>query len=260
MGINSNITPSLQHRHVATFCDNISATTWAHKMRNSRSIIAGHLLRILGLRVHATGASPLTPLYIPGEENEIADIISRAFKHGKFFKAHTNLLPYFQQHFPLTQGESWNVFQLPSALISRITSCLRGGQLALASLLRLPTRGKNTGRNGPTLPQPAVSPHPSPTWNHSSATSSSAPLLTRSGKGLLDVNVKCRFKQSRRRWRPYPRPSNWLENPAPSTGMQMKTTTSPLNAWWKDNADKTHPPSHNSRSQSQLPTTATKPI
>ena len=35
----------LQYCHLATFCDNMTTVVWAYKLRNSKSKIAGHLLR-----------------------------------------------------------------------------------------------------------------------------------------------------------------------------------------------------------------------
>ena len=42
----------LQYFHLATLCDNMTTVVWAYKLRNSKSRIAGYLLRLLGLRMH----------------------------------------------------------------------------------------------------------------------------------------------------------------------------------------------------------------
>lgn len=75
----------LKNRHIATFCDNASAVSWAYKLRTSTSPTAGKLLRMLGIRIHACKLSTITPLSIPGADNKMADVSSRAFKEGKFF-------------------------------------------------------------------------------------------------------------------------------------------------------------------------------
>lgn len=80
----------LHHRHVSSFCDNTSAVAWARKMSSSKSVAAARLLRFLALRQRARNASPLTSTYVPGDLNELADVCSRAFKEGKFFRAHNN--------------------------------------------------------------------------------------------------------------------------------------------------------------------------
>ena len=71
-----NLQVNLKYCHVGLFCDNVSAVMWAYKMRTSRSKIAGRLLRLLGIRIHATQASHLMPLHIAGENNEMADVTS----------------------------------------------------------------------------------------------------------------------------------------------------------------------------------------
>ena len=76
----------LAYHHIGTFCDNTSAVSWTHKLRTSKSVIAGRLLCMLGLRIHTRQASSLIPLHIAGENNTMADIVSRAFKTGKFLK------------------------------------------------------------------------------------------------------------------------------------------------------------------------------
>ena len=91
------IAPSLQFKHAAIFCDNVAAVIWALKLRCGCSIASSKLLRFLGMRIHATQASHLTPLSIAGTDNIMADIVSRAFRNGEFFSAQTNLTKYFNQ-------------------------------------------------------------------------------------------------------------------------------------------------------------------
>ena len=138
----------LRHRHVATFCDNTSAVSWAYKLRNSTSLIAGRLLRLLGIRIHASEASSIVPHHICGVNNIMADVVSRAFKNGKFFEASHNLVAYFNKHFPLPKSTSWTEFHLPKELSSPVIACLLGKQQHLASLLRLMKHGKNIGESG----------------------------------------------------------------------------------------------------------------
>ena len=42
----------LKYFHLAIFCDNMTTVVWAYKLQNSKSAIAGYLLRFLGLRMH----------------------------------------------------------------------------------------------------------------------------------------------------------------------------------------------------------------
>jgi hypothetical protein len=38
------VTSTLKHKHIAMYCDNISTVSWAYKMAQSKSVIAGFLL------------------------------------------------------------------------------------------------------------------------------------------------------------------------------------------------------------------------
>ena len=139
----------LTFKHIGMFCDNTSAVAWAYKGGTSRSIPAGRLLRLLSLRQRTRKASSLLPMHIAGENNAMADIPSRAFKNGEYFHAHENLITYFNSHFPLPQNLSWQEFQVSSKMASRVISCLRGIQLPMESLHRLPKLRKSIGNTGP---------------------------------------------------------------------------------------------------------------
>ena len=123
-GLNLN----LKNKHIATYCNNISAVSWAYKLRASTSPMAGRLLHLLGIRTHASQASSLTPLSIPGKDNEMADISSRAFREGKYFHATSDLISYFSSSFPLPQSLSWQQFTIPTNITSRVIACLCGKQ------------------------------------------------------------------------------------------------------------------------------------
>jgi len=104
---------SLFHRYPATFVNNTSAIAWAYKLRNSSSIIAGHLFIISNysftnkkIRTHS---SPYR-----GENNIMVDTVSRALKNGKFFQASTNIVSYFNKSFALQQNTSWDECHIPT--------------------------------------------------------------------------------------------------------------------------------------------------
>ena len=86
--------------------------------------------------MHQTKCSSIVPHHIAGEDNIIADIISHAFKHGKFFELSHDVVSYFNKRFPVVQNESWHEFHVPNDLLSSVTACLRGKLLPMASLLR----------------------------------------------------------------------------------------------------------------------------
>ena len=78
----------------------------AYKLQNSKSAIAGYLLCFLGLWMHNAKCSSIIPHHIAGDDNIMADIISRAFKMGKFFAASNDIVSYFNTCFPLMQNKS----------------------------------------------------------------------------------------------------------------------------------------------------------
>ena len=216
---------SLKFCHVGTFCDNTSAVSWATKMRTSKSIAAARLLRFLSLRQRTRQASSILPLYIIGDDNEMADVPSRAFNDGKFAEVHSDLISYFNTHFPLPQNASWKEFQVPKSLSAPVISCLRGEQLPMEQLTRLKKLGRNTGATGQNIAEPSAS-IPScdepKDWKQSSLQQDSLP---RSGQALTENEIKSKFKESRKRSQPSPRPSNWLENKVRSTRRRTRTSS-----------------------------------
>ena len=221
-----NIAPTLQHCHLAMFCDNSSAVQWSYKLAQSRSHVASFLLRALGLRMHTTRASPLQCLPIAGKSNEMADEASRQVttnpSHSPTF---VSLTDFFNKTFPLPQNQCWNEYRLPTKLASRVISCLRGKPLTLASWLRLPKQGSDTGTNGSTSSDSSKSTRSSQTPPLCNEMSSLQPLLLGSGKVLSDAESKLLRERSERPSPPSPRPSNWLENPVPYTAPTNDTTS-----------------------------------
>lgn len=78
------IQQDLSFKHVGMFTDNTSSVSWARKGTVKASIPAARLLRFLSLRQRARQTSSLIPLHICCTDNKMADVSSRAFKHGKF--------------------------------------------------------------------------------------------------------------------------------------------------------------------------------
>ena len=209
------ILPSLEYRHVALFCDNASAVSWAFKLRTGTSLPAGKLLRFLGMRIHTRKASHLTPISIPGEENCMADVISRAFKSGSYFYAQNKLTSYFTNNFPLPQPHSWKEFILPTTLTQRVMSCLLGERLTLGSLLRLPMIVRNIGTTGVDTLQNGTLTHSSKDATVSKPLPSHQLLLQGSGRVTSVADLKSKLHPLQQRCQPSPRPSNWLDNTVP---------------------------------------------
>jgi hypothetical protein len=217
-------TQDIKYMHIGLYCDNTSAVSWANKLRTSKSIPAARLLRMLGLRMLASGASSLTTLNIPGTENEMADVSSRAFRQGTSFKNFTSLSTFFNNKFPLPQNNSWKELKIPSKILSRVMSCVRGEQLTMESLLKLPNLDKNTGSTGKHMPPSGNKMSSSKTTPNSNVASFSPHLLHGSGLASTAAELKLKFQQSRRRSRPYPRPQNWQDNKVLSTSMTKSTS------------------------------------
>ena len=214
--------PSLEFKHIGIFADNTSAIAWLTKGSTTTSVAAGALLRFLHLRIRERRASSFIPIHIPGLQNDMADISSRAFKTGKYFKAHSNLEPYFNLHFK--QSQSWNVYHHPKEWVSRVTSLLRGIQSPLGSLQRLPQKGRNTGGTG------LITAKICRLIQHSKDAQkfkpSSPPLLSALGSGQVATAgaAVLKFQPFLRPYRPSPRPWNWLAQKVPSN--KLRTSTS----------------------------------
>ena len=161
---------------------------------------------------------------IAGKNNQMADIPSRAFKNGEYFRAQADLVTYFNTHFPLPQKNSWLEYKIPTKLASHVSSCLDGKLLPMESLLKLPRLGRSIGRSGRhTAHRVAKRTHTSMISAPSTKDSSSSPLLPVHGPGLSAEEIKSVFKPSRMRSRPSARPANWLENRVPSCKERVNT-------------------------------------
>jgi hypothetical protein len=217
-------TPNIQHKHIGTYCDNTSAVSWANKLRTSKSIPAARLLRMLGLRLMATSASSLTTLNIPGTDNEMADISSRTFKQGAHFAQKISLTKLFNTKFPLPKQNYWTELKIPSKWTSRVMSCVRGEQLTMESLLKLPKPGKNIGNTGQNMSTNGSKTYSSNKQQTYKKESYSQHLLRGSGQASTAADLKSKFLRSKRRLRPSPRPQNWQENTVPFTKMTKHTS------------------------------------
>ena len=206
---------SLRFKHVGMFCDNTSAVAWCYKGNASKSMVSSRLLRLLYARQRQRQASTLLPINIAGKDNTMADTASRAFKNGDYFHISTNLLTYFNNTFPLQTG-SWQEYSLHPGYASRVISCLRGEQLQMESLLKLPKLNKNIGNRGAPTALNVESNHSSNRYQKSNMQSSLQASPPESGPALTATEIKSVFKQSRMRLRPSQRPSTWLANKVPS--------------------------------------------
>jgi len=139
-----------RQQHIAIFSDNDPTVSWVKRMASKQSRVAAQLVRALALRQKKQRACPLTPVHIPGRQNQLTDIPSRSFGSNKEWHCRTNtdLLNLFNSKFPLPQQASWNVFQLNSAIVTRVISVLRMKLTTLEEWRRLPKIGRHIGTTG----------------------------------------------------------------------------------------------------------------
>ena len=213
----------LKHQHIGIFCDNTSAVSWLRRGSTSTSQVAAALLRFLHLRIRQRQASSFIPESIKGEDNDMADVSSRAFKKGKYFKAEQNLTSYFNSHFP--QSKSWLEYTLPNAWVTRVMSCLRGTPLPMASLLRLPKIDKNIGATGAIIAAISECDRISNKHPPSKQSLLQQPSVLGSGLGTTVKERQSQFKLSLKRSRPSARPSSWLDQTVPSTKRRTSSTS-----------------------------------
>ena len=222
------LVPDLIFKAAGMNCDNTTSTAWATKFRTAKSAAAAKLLRLLAFRMYMRKAAPAMTIGVAGIENDMADVASRSFKDGGAFIKHMPLLTYFQKNFPLPQGKSWKEFHVPSDLLSRVISCVRGEALPMASLLRLKKAEVSIGNTGAPMPNSAVLRQISKARQVKKSTSSSQVLLHGSGRVTTDAEIKSKFLPSLKRSRPSARPSSWVQNRLRSTE-PTTSTTSPSN-------------------------------
>ena len=204
---------NMESAHVALFSDNSPTIHWVERMAARNSAVAMQLLRALALRLQLAKCSPLTPLHIAGVQNAITDIPSRSFGSNPKWhcKTDSHLLTLFNRMFPLPDQASWNVFQLSSAISTRVTSILRMKDFSMGEWRRLPRAGKNIGIIGTPM---------SNLWDwtlsyrkQSSVTRSgpSLDLPQESEQDTMAEAAKLQLKQSIALSRPLARRSRWTE-------------------------------------------------
>ena len=144
------VCPLTSGAHVALFSDNQPTVSWVKRLAARSSLVAAQLLRALVLRMKKRGSSPLTPLHIPGSENQMTDIPSRSF--GSERKWHcredSDLLTLFNEKFPLPKQASWTVFRPTKEICMKILSVLRMRVTTMEGWTQPPRIGKHIGRIG----------------------------------------------------------------------------------------------------------------
>ena len=141
------ISHDLVFKHVGLFYGNTYSVSWSYKSRTSTLLPVWHLLHLLSIRQWSRKAYLLLPRQISGKDNDISDITSRYFNRGVFFHSKSKLETHFNLHFTLPQTQSWQEYRVARKLASCVISCLRGEQLSMTSMHKLPKLGKSIGKN-----------------------------------------------------------------------------------------------------------------
>jgi len=134
------ISGSLAKKRIALFGDNSPSIGWVARLGSRRSRVAENLIQALALRLKLQRACPLTPIYIAGDRNPIADDPSCSFGSNPAWRCDTdnNLLTLFNLLFPIPNQNSWTVYRLSCKLVMRVISILRTKPFKLDEWRRLP--------------------------------------------------------------------------------------------------------------------------
>ena len=204
----------LRHKKAVSFCDNTPAVSWVTRMASRQSRIGGRLIRGMALRARQQQMCLPSSLSIKGEENDMADVVSRSMdaRSGTVY-SDSDLLLFFNTKFPLPQNRSWKIVTLPVDLTSKIVSTLRGQRLTMAQWT---TAGAGEhGATGRASWHNGTDPRTSSTAHLSNLPQSSPPLLSGSAKASTADNVESLRSQWMQLSEPLARPSNWLDTQTP---------------------------------------------
>ena len=203
----------LHHQSPAIWCDNLPAVAWTYKFRTSTSQIAANILRALATRLHVCQAGTLSVDHISGVYNVMADVASR-----KHTTNPSDFLTYFSSKFPPPKHTCWTLFQFSNKITSLICSELQQKPLTMASWRRLSVKGCAFMAHGP---DGCLSTSPAFTLTYSISNANSKSISWEPSPTMCDTvaflpeNTKFAPKQSRWRFGPSPRRSNWMENRIP---------------------------------------------
>jgi len=232
--------------------DNTPTVGWIRKLSCSSSNVATELLKVLGARMMHGKFPPPQIHHIAGVDNKLADYASRRFS-SKGPDGSTRpysdfqFLTDFTHTFP-TQNTSWRLFQLNSAIVSRIIAILLTGPSTMASWRRLTAKGNAFG----TIGSPTAT---SLTWTPASPTT---PLPNRRppwecsptelGKVHFPAALLSECKQFKSRSELSARPLNWTDSQIHATNPTKRVTTDSSHGSLRATAAQTPHPNKNSPS------------
>ena len=152
--ITEELCPELMAAYVALWSENSPTVVWVKRFAARGSKIAMQLLRSLTLRVKHKGGSPLTPLHIQGDQNEMTDIPSHSFGRNPAWICKTNydLRKFFNEMFPLPNQTFWTVLSPYSAVSMKVILIVWMDHFEMGEWLQLKKSGKRVVKIGsPTV-------------------------------------------------------------------------------------------------------------
>ena len=131
----------VRERTILSKTDNLATLYWQRKGSATTTKPPAYLLRLFGIHQRYHRYVPRHD-YISGVSNPMADDASRLFH-----LTDSQFIQYFLNKFP--QHKSFRLVQIPSAILSCVTSALRKRTCPLESLLVEPAAPIPTGNSGP---------------------------------------------------------------------------------------------------------------
>lgn len=216
-------------------CDNTPTVAWVQKRSCSSSKVATELLKVLGsLMIHLKFPAPQIH-HIAGTENKHADFASRKFQITEPDGTARTITPLefltqFNTNFPL-QNNSWRLFRLNYAAITRINSILLMRPCTMASWRQVTKKGNVFGTIGPSTADTLV-------WTPALPTlppHSELPLWERSQQTLEADGIPPALVSECKRYRLHyaqsARPVNWTDTQTLATNSTNKSTSNRSNAY-----------------------------
>ncbi len=205
-----------KHTPLGTLCNNMPTVSWIDNMASkAKSPTAGHLLHGLAFMLYFARAGRLMTVHVPGVKNVMANIVSSPSKAQKLFcsaYALTDLdfCSSFNPMLPLPSNQLWTLAAVPQWLRFNVFEMLRGKRLDLQQWMG-PT-GNTTGKRGERTAGSIMTPQ-APFFHCTSSPTGSSPLLLPGGKASMVMDVRSRFKPSKKPSSSSTKSSFWMDIP-----------------------------------------------
>ena len=150
------VCPKLRADYVVLFSEKYPTSGWVKVLAARGSLVVIQIVRALTQRLKNSGASPLTPLRIAGEENDMTYIPSRSLRSNIswFCKNYTDLLKCFKTNPPFPNQASWTVSSPSNAVSMKVISALQMQHFEMGKWLQLKKAGNVFEKVGVPLSDP----------------------------------------------------------------------------------------------------------